>query len=174
MPWSRRSGISFLKLDSLRSTDACAASPRADAALGEATHTSRAAVPPWDSSGREDISRPGLRCCEPSGINRTAWVCGFQPTQDGVKTCVVSSCGFGSVASLSVFQLWVQKGTTQSVLAKTYPRSVAKSFLHVGDVVVRRQDTSRTRIQVVEPFVAHMRVKPLSSLTILRSGTGMF
>ena len=32
------------------------------------------------------------------------------------------------------------------------------SFLHVGDVVVRRQDTSRARVQVVEPLVGDLRV----------------
>ena len=46
MPWSRKSGTSCLKLNSLRSNAACAASPRAAAALGEATHTSRAALRP--------------------------------------------------------------------------------------------------------------------------------
>ena len=75
----------------------------------------------------------------PSGLGGNAWACEFQSTQDGVNTCVVSSCGFGGAASLSVFQLWVQEGTTQSALTKACPRPVAKSFLHVGDVVVRRQ-----------------------------------
>ena len=62
----------------------------------------------------------------PSGLGGNAWACEFQSTQDGVNTC------------LSVFQLW-QEGTTQSALTKACPRPVAKSFLHVGDVVVRRQ-----------------------------------
>ena len=53
--------------DSFRSNDACAASPRAAAALGEATHTSRGAAS-RDSSGGEKIGRPGLRCCEPSAF----------------------------------------------------------------------------------------------------------
>ena len=45
MPWLRNSEISFQKCESLRSNDACAASPRTVAALGEAT-----------------LTHPGLRC----------------------------------------------------------------------------------------------------------------
>ena len=33
-----------------------------------------------------------------------------------------------------------------------------ESFLHVGDVIVRRKDTSHTRIQLIEPLVGEMRV----------------
>ena len=35
---------------------------------------------------------------------------------------------------------------------------VAESLLHVGDVVVRREGTARTRVQVVKPLVGEMRV----------------
>ena len=56
-------------------------------------------------------------------------VCDLQSTQDGVNTCVVSSCRFGGAASF-----------------------------FVGDVVVRLQDTSRTRLQVIGPSVRDMRV----------------
>ena len=69
-----------------------------------------------------------------------------------------SSRGFGGAASFSVYQLWVQEGAAQAALNKACPRPVAKSFLHVGDVVVRRQDTSRKRVQVVEPHVRDVRV----------------
>ena len=72
--------------------------------------------------------------------------------------CVVSSRGFGGAASFSVFQLWVQEGAAQAALTKACPHSIAKSFLHVGDVVVRRQHTARTRVQVVEPLVGDLRV----------------
>ena len=34
----------------------------------------------WDSS--EEICRPVLRCCEPSGFGRNAWVCKFLSTQE--------------------------------------------------------------------------------------------
>ena len=57
-----------------------------------------------------------------------------------------------------MFQLLVQEGATQSALAKSCLRPVSKSFLHVGDVVVRRQDTSRTRVHVMEPLVGDLRM----------------
>ena len=50
----------------LRSEAACAASPRSVAAVEVATHTSRAALRPGDSSGVEKISHPGLRFWESS------------------------------------------------------------------------------------------------------------
>ena len=34
--------------------------------------------------------------------------------------------------------MWVLEGTAASTLPTTHPVSVAESFLHVGDVVVRR------------------------------------
>ena len=71
---------------------------------------------------------------------------------------VVSSCGFGGAASLSVFQLWVQEGATQWALTTTHTQPVAKSFLHIGVAIVRRQDTSRAHVQVVEPLVGDLRV----------------
>ena len=58
MPCCRSSTISFLSYESLRSNAACAASPRAAAAMGEATHTSRAALRPGDSQDREKTSVP--------------------------------------------------------------------------------------------------------------------
>ena len=124
-----------------------------------AQHThiqSRAAS--WDSSGGEKISRSGLRFCGSYRFLGDARVRKFKSTEDGVNASMVSSSGFGGAASLSMVQLWLQEGTTQSALTKASPRSVAKSFLHVGDVVVRRQDTLRTRLHVVEPLVGDMRV----------------
>ena len=35
---------------------------------------------------------------------------------------------------------------------------VSKSLLHIGDVVVRRQDTSSARVHMMEPLVGDMRV----------------
>ena len=35
-------------------------------------------------------------------------------------------------------------------------------FLHVGNAVVRRQDTSRARVEVVEPLVGNLRVAQVS------------
>ena len=146
MPWLRKPVISFLQLNRLRSNDAFAASLRAAAAMGRPHIQGGAAS--WDSSDGEHIGRPALRCCEPYGFLSDAWVCEFQSAHHGVNACVVSSRGFGSAAGFSVFQLWVQEGATQSALAKSCPRPVSKSFLHVGEVVVRRQDTPRTRVQV--------------------------
>ena len=84
-----------------------------------------------------------------------------------------SPSGFGGAASFSVFKLWVQEGTVCSALPKACPRRVAKSFLHVGDVVVRRQDTSRTWVHLVEPFVGDMRVAQVfDPRTLLPSSFG--
>ena len=63
----------------------------------------------WDSSGSEEISRPGLRCCEPSGFRGDAWVCEFQSTQNCMNASAVPSSGYGGAARLSVFMLWVQE-----------------------------------------------------------------
>ena len=59
---------------------------------------------------------------------------------------------------IGVFQLWVQEGTAATALAASHPDSVAESFLNIGNVVVRRQDTSRARVQVLEPLVEDLRV----------------
>ena len=56
-----------------------------------------------------------------------------------------------------MFQLWVQEGAAAPTLPVTHPECVSK-FLLVRDAVVRRQDTSRARVQVVEPFVGDLRV----------------
>ena len=47
----------LLKCESLRSNAACAASPRAAAAMEEATHTSRAALRPGTAAVVKNISR---------------------------------------------------------------------------------------------------------------------
>ena len=82
----------------------------------------------------------------------------FQSTNERVNARVVPTGGFGGAAGFSVFKMWVQVGTACPALTKACPRSVAKSFLHVGDVVVRRQDTFRTCVQVAELLVGDMRV----------------
>ena len=53
-----------------------------------------------------------------------------------------------------MIQLWVQDGAAQTALTEFCPRPASRSLLHVGDVVVRRQDTSRARV----PLVGDMRV----------------
>ena len=62
-----------------------------------------------------------------------------------------------------VLQLWVQEGAAQPALAEPCPCPASESFLNVGDAVVRRQDTSRARVQVTEPLVGDVRVTPDSS-----------
>ena len=78
-----------------------------------------------DSSGGENISRPGLRTGEPSGIGSNARVYKFQAADQSVNACVVSPRAFGGAAALSVFQLWVWKGAALAALTKACPYSVA-------------------------------------------------
>ena len=47
----------------------------------------------------------------------------------------------------------------------------SKSFLHVGNVVVRRQDTARARVQVLEPLVRDLRVAQVFNSCHLLPGT---
>ena len=75
-----------------------------------------------------------------------------------MNTRVVPSRGIGGAAGFCVFRLWAHEGPAASALA-TFPPSF--SFLHVDNVVVRREDTSRTRIQVVEPLVWDLGVAQL-------------
>ena len=89
----------------------------------------------------------GLDCVSVSPLGSVVMPRSASFGQDGVNACVVSSSSFGGAAGFSVFfDLVVQEGSTQPALAKASPRSVAKSFLHVGDVIVPRQDTSRARV----------------------------
>ena len=61
-----------------------------------------------------------------------------------MNTRAVPTSGFGGAAGFSVVELWAQ-----SALTKACPRPVAKSFLHVGDAVVRRQDMWDMRVAQV-------------------------
>ena len=85
----------------------------------------------------------------------------------------VSPSGFGGAAGFSVFKLEVQEGGAQSALAASCPCLVSKSFfLHVGDVVVRRQNTSRTRVHVIAQLVGDVRVAQVFDSHILPSSLG--
>ena len=57
-----------------------------------------------------------------------------------------------------MFQRIVPEKVAAPTLPVTLPEPVAKSLLDVGDVVMRRQDTSRTVVQVVQPFVGDLRI----------------
>ena len=97
-----------MKCEVLRSDAACAASPRAAAAVQDATHVnSRAAS--WDSSSGEKIKRPGLCFCESSGFRGDAWVCESQSSHDGVNASMVRSGGFSGAAELTMFKLRIQE-----------------------------------------------------------------
>ena len=70
-----------------------------------------------------------------------------------------------------MFQLWILEGAPASTLPTNHPESVSEFFfLHVGNVLVRRQDTSRARVQVVEPFVGDLRVAQVLDLCHLLPG----
>ena len=82
----------------------------------------------WDSSGGENISRPGLRSGEPSGFRSNTQVRKFHTADQSVNARMVSSRGFGCAAGFCVFQLWVQEGAAAPTLSATHPESVAESF----------------------------------------------
>ena len=102
-----------------------------------------------DSSSGKNISWPGLRSSEPPGFRGNARICQFHAADHGVSARVVPPQNFGVAASFCVLQLWVQEGTAAPALSTSHPDSVAEFFLNTGNVVVRRQDTSRARVQVV-------------------------
>ena len=95
----------------------------------------------------------------------------FHAADCNMNTRVVLPRGFGVAAGFCVFQLWVQEGTATSALATSHPDSVAESFLNVGDVIVRRQDTSRTRVHVVMPLVGGLSVAQVLNPGYLLPGT---
>ena len=54
-----------------------------------------------DSSSGENISPPGLRCCETTGLRGDAWVREFQTAHHSENARVVSSRGFSGAARFS-------------------------------------------------------------------------
>ena len=119
--------------------------------MDKATHTSRAARRPGTAAVKISAGL-GLRSSEPPGFRGNAGVCQFHAADYRMNTRVVPPRGFGAAAGFCVFQLWVLEGSAAPALAAPHPDSVAESFLNVGNVIMRRQDTSRARVQVVEPF----------------------
>ena len=69
-----------------------------------------------DSTGGENISRPGLRSCEPPGFRSDARVCKFHAADHSanVNARLASLRGFGSAASFCVFQT-VGPGKSHSI-----------------------------------------------------------
>ena len=116
------------------------------AVMEEATHHIRGRTASGNSSGGETISRPGLRSSEPSGFRGDAGVYKFHAADHSVNASVVPLRGFGVAAGFCMLQLRVQERAAAPTLSATHPDSVAESLLNMGNVVVRRQDTSpRTR-----------------------------
>ena len=150
----------ILQYESLRSNDACAASPQA-AACNEGGHTHiQGRTASGDSSGGANISRPGLRSGESSASAVMPWSASF--ADYSVNARIVSSRGFGCAAGFCIFQ--VLEENAASTLPTTHPKSVAESFLHIGNVVMRCQDTSCVRVQMVKPVVGDLRVARSSIL----------
>ena len=95
----------------------------------------------------------------------------FMPQDHSVNACIVC---FGCAAGFCMFLLWVHERTAASTLPITHPESVAESFLHIGNVIVRHQDTSRARVQVVEPLVGDTLVaQVVDPRNLLPSSFGM-
>ena len=72
---------------------------------------------------------------------------------------------------LGVPAVGLKKEPTQWALTTTHTQPVAKSLLDVGDVVTRRQDTSRAHVQVVEPLVEDLRMAQVSDSCHLLPGS---
>ena len=94
----------------------------------EATHI-EGRTASGNSRGCENISRPGLRSGESSGLRGNARVRKFHAADHGVNTRTVHPRRFSGAALLCVFQLWVQEGTAVLALSASHPDSVAESFL---------------------------------------------
>ena len=89
----------------------------------------------------------------------------------GVNTRVVTPCGFSGAAIFCTLQLRVLKGAAAPTLPVILPEPVAKSLLDVGVVVMRRQDTSRTGVQVKKPSVGDLSMAQVLDSCDLLPGT---
>ena len=79
-----------------------------------------------------------------------------------MNTRVVTPRGFSGAAGFCMFQLRVKERAAAQTLPVTLPEPVAKFLLDVGNVIVRRQVTSRTGVQAAEPFVGDLRMTQVS------------
>ena len=126
----RISPISFLQCESLRSNAACPASTRCRCNGGGQAHI----------HGKK---------------NQTAWMHGSassycKPQREHMRSVLAwfgQSCWFLHVPIV------FQEGTTVLGLATSHQDSVAESFLNIGDAIVRRQYTHRTRVQMIKPLM---------------------
>ena len=67
----------------------------------------------WDSSGGQNICRPGRSVCQPPGLRRDGWVREPQAANQGPDARIVPTCGLPLGASLAVLELRVQLGPAQ-------------------------------------------------------------
>ena len=136
MPCCRSSTFSFLHCESLRPSAACA-SPRAAAAIEEATHTSRAALRPGTAAVVKTSA--GLDCEAVGPLGFVAMPKSRERTRS-VLSRLRHCCRFLHVPTVGL-------GGNRSIDTARHPPKV-----------VERQDTSRARVQVVEPFVGDLRL----------------
>ena len=99
IPCTRRPWSSLLLWVVFRSKAACAASPRAAAALEDATDTSRAALRPGSAAVVKISAGVDVASVDPHGSVVTPEPASFQASEQRVCTRVVASRGFGSAAS---------------------------------------------------------------------------
>ena len=99
-------------------------------------------------SGGEHVSRPGLRSGGSSGFRGNAGVSKFHAPDQREHTRSASRVASAVLQVSACSSVGFRKGPQHR---HCLPDSVTKSFLHVGDVILRREDTSRTGVQVENP-----------------------
>ena len=114
MPWVAQvwDFMPVVRQFSIRRKRCLRVSPRAAAALEEATHTSRAALRPGTAAV---VKRSACLDCVPVSLLGSVvmrWVRKFQSAKDGVDACIVSPSCFGGAAEFSVLKLGVQERST--------------------------------------------------------------
>ena len=103
------------------------------------SRTLRSRAASRDSSGGENIIRPGCFVCESSRFCCYPWICELQAPE---QWCVHMRSGL-ACATLSMLQLRVQECSAQTPPALTCATPTASLFQHVDHEIVRRQDTAR-------------------------------
>ena len=105
--------------------------------LREATH-SQGRTASGDRSGGGYISRPGFRSGDSTGFRSNARICKFHAADQCQRTR--SFLAWRPLCCKFLHVPTVGPGTAASTLPTTHPESVAESYLHIGDVIVPRQD----------------------------------
>ena len=76
--------------------------------------------------------------------------CASLSSQDGFNASVVPLGGLSGAAVFTVLKLSVQEWSTQMAFAKACVAPIAQSLVHADDKVLRRKDSTSTRVQVVK------------------------